>query len=63
MKNNNQENKFGRRDFFRKTIQKTIPVLATLSLPSVMFGCGGDDAEDDDWQDGTGGSGCQGGCS
>ncbi len=63
MKNNNQENKFGRRDFFRKTIQKTIPVLATLSLPSVMFGCGGDDAEDDDWQDGTGGSGGQGGGS
>lgn len=61
MKNNNQENRFGRRDFFRKTAQKAIPVLAALSLPPVMFGCGDDDGDDDDWLNGTGGSGSQGG--
>lgn len=61
MKNNNQEKRFGRRDFFRKTAQKAIPVLAALSLPPVMFGCGDDDGDDDDWLNGTGGSGSQGG--
>ena len=60
MKNNNQENRFGRRDFFRKTAQKSIPILALLSLPPVMVGCGGDDEGEDDWQGGSGGSGGQG---
>ena len=32
-----------RREFFKRTAQKTLPFMAALSLPSFLFSCGDDD--------------------
>ena len=44
MKRKKQNNELlSRREFFKRTAQKTLPFMAALSLPSFLFSCGDDD--------------------
>lgn len=66
MKKENKE-LLSRREFFRKAAKKTLPFVATLTLPSFLISCGGDDPIENgsgcDNCASTCQGGCQGGCS
>lgn len=42
MKENNKKVILSRRDFFKLGISKTIPVLVSVSIPSVLISCNPD---------------------
>lgn len=58
------ENKelLSRREFFRKAAKKALPFVATLTLPSFLMSCGGDDPLENGGGCEDCASACQGGC-
>ena len=43
MKNRSDNELLSRREFFKRTVQKTLPFMAAMSFPSFLLSCGGDD--------------------
>ena len=43
MKNKSDNELLSRREFFKRTVQKTLPFMAAMSIPSFLLSCGGDD--------------------
>lgn len=46
-----------RRDFFKKAAKIALPILATITLPSILSSCNPDDEEGDFYSGGSGSSG------
>lgn len=57
-----EEKKYSRRSFFKKVAGAALPIIAAVTIPSILTSCEIDEPYLDGGSSSTGCSGCKGGC-